>query len=268
MQPELGTFHSRLGRLLYDLLYEAETRERFLAGEPITDDEDERRALAVIELDELRDAGGRIRRDLLAGSGDMAGGLGSAYKRTLAAMEAAGVDVKALADAYLRSPEFGRFRELPAGGPAWCAEEAYYRYHRTHCGSMGLRRGADACGAAARVPRRAAVGARGQSRPDLRRRRARAGPSAGGAIRRGDLGGRGRGSDRAQVGARPTHAGAVRGDRARLGVRTGSRRRSSSCCGAGSWPLERFSAEGETPPPAMAAAAERLIEMGLLEGEQ
>ena len=128
MQPELGTFHSPLGRLLYDLLYEGETQQRFLAGEAITDDEDERRALAVIELDELRDACGRIRRDLLAGSGDMAGGLGRAYQRTLAALQEAEVDVKALADAYLRSPEFVRFRELPTGAAAWCAEEAFYRY--------------------------------------------------------------------------------------------------------------------------------------------
>lgn len=128
MQPELGTFHSPLGRLLYDLLYEGETQKRFLAGEAITDDEGEQRALAVIELDELRDACGRIRRDLLAGSGDMAGGLGSAYQRTLAALQEAAVDVRALADAYLRSPEFVRFRELPTGAPAWCAEEAFYRY--------------------------------------------------------------------------------------------------------------------------------------------
>lgn len=122
------TFVDPLGRTLYQLLYDAPTRERFLAGQPITSDAEQARALQCIDRDELRDAGERIRRDQLRGSGDLAGGLGTAYGRTLAAVDAAGHRAADLAQAYLRSPEFAGYRELPAAGPGLCAEEAFYRY--------------------------------------------------------------------------------------------------------------------------------------------
>ena len=266
MQPELDTFHSPLGRLLYDLLYEGETQRRFLAGEPITADEDERRALAVIELDELRDACGRIRRDLLSGSGDMAGGLGSAYQRTLAALQAANVDVRALADAYLRSPEFVRFRELPTGAPAWCAEEAFYRY---------MVRTAEDWGCDA-VPARAVLrheflvallsvlAVNPDPVFDVAEPALSEGPAARYVIATYE--------PEAAAAIEPkwerevptpvlyaaTERGFVSGPVSTAVV---------ELLRAGSWALveERFAAEGESPPEAMVVAAQRLIGMGLME---
>ncbi len=128
MQPELGTFDSTLGQTLYRLLFDAQTRERFVDGQRVGLSAEDDHALASIDRAELRDAGNRIRRDLLRGSGDLAGGLGHAYQRTLEHIEGAGHPPSAVAAAYLHAPEYERYRELPHAGRGWCAEEAFYRF--------------------------------------------------------------------------------------------------------------------------------------------
>ena len=120
------TLDDALERLLVDAAYRAD----FVAGrwERLGVSEADREALATIDRVQLARTAERVRADLAERQYRGSGGLKKLFAATIGAWLEAGASEEALFEAFIASPDYQTYRELPFAGPGACLEEAFYRF--------------------------------------------------------------------------------------------------------------------------------------------
>lgn len=117
-----------LERLLVDPAYRAD----FMAGrwERLAVTDEDCTALQTIDRVQLERTADRVRADLAERQYRGSGGLKKLFAATIAAWEAAHPEAGAdgIFAAFVGSPAYQTYRELPFAGPGVCLEEAFYRF--------------------------------------------------------------------------------------------------------------------------------------------